>query len=248
VKAILTYHSLDGTGSPISVHPRVFERQVRWLASAPVDVVALTELLDVPDDRDALAVTFDDAFTNFATEAWPRLREHGLPVTLFAPTGFVGHSNSWAAIPGGRMPGLPILDWPALGRLQNEGVVIGAHSRTHPDLRFLDEAALEVEVLGSLDDIESKTGKRPDTFAYPYGYWSAAAASVVRRACRFACTTELRPLGREDEAHLLPRLDAFYLFGPGKLEDFGRPTFRRYLQLRAQVRVVGQWARARLRS
>jgi peptidoglycan/xylan/chitin deacetylase (PgdA/CDA1 family) len=221
---------------------------MRWLATGGVDVVSLTELLDAPDDRDAVAITFDDAFANFATHAWPRLKEHGFRVTLFVPTGFVGKNNRWESIPGGKMPILPILDWTSLCRLQDEGVALGAHSRAHPDLRTLDEAAIQAEVLGSIEDIERETGRRPNSFAYPYGYWNSAAVANVRRACRYACTTELRPLGRDDKAHLLPRLDAFYLCGPGKLEGFGGPTFRRYLQLRARVRVVGQWGRQRLWS
>ena len=120
------------------------------MGTGPVSVVSLTELLNLPDDRDALAITFDDAFTNFQTHAWPRLREYGLPVTVFTPTGFVGRTNSWAAIPGGGMPTLSILDWTSLAGLQEDGVTLGAHSRTHPDLRTLSDTAIEDEVLGQL--------------------------------------------------------------------------------------------------
>ena len=246
MRAILTYHSIDDSGSVISVSPAIFERQVRWLASGNVAVVGLTELLELRDDDDAVAITFDDAYTNFRSEAWPRLGQYGLPATLFVPTRHVGRTNRWTALPGGGMPELPILDWPSLARLQEDGVTLGAHSRNHPDLRSLDSRALREEVVGSIEDIERETGKRPQAFAYPYGHWNPAAASVVGSACRCACTTELRPLAAGDVRHLLPRLDTFYLDGPGRLEDFGRWTFRAYLRARAQIRVVGQWARARI--
>jgi len=246
VRAILTYHAVDDTGSVISVTPAVFEQHVRWLAASPVSVVSLEELLTLPDERDAVAITFDDAFTNFAKEAWPRLREHGLPVTLFVPTGFVGKTNAWDALPGGAMPTLAILDWASLGRLQSEGVTLGAHSRTHADLRLLEREAIQEEVLSSIADISRETGARPAAFAYPYGHWNALAASVVEQSCAQACTTALRPLGRSDKAHLLPRLDVFYLTGPARLEAFGTFGFRRYLELRGRVRTVGQWVRTRL--
>ena len=247
MKAILTYHSVDDSGSVISVTPSVFERHVRLLASSSLSVVGLEEILDLPDDRDAIAITFDDAFTNFKTEAWPRLSERGFPVTLFVPTGFVGGTNSWAALPGGAMPTLRILDWTALSQLQSQGVTLGAHSRTHADLRALGgKKAVQEEVLNSFDDIQRETGIRPSAFAYPYGHWNALAASVVKEACAQACTTVLRPLRGSEDPHLLPRLDVFYLTGAGKLENFGRFGFRRYLELRAQVHTVGQWVRNRL--
>ena len=244
MRAILTYHSVDSSGSVISIHPAQFERHVRWLASGAVAVVPVAQLLRITDDRDALAITFDDAFTNFQTEAWPRLKDRALPVTLFAPTGFVGRTNTWAATPGGGMPALPLLDWPAIARLQEEGVTLGAHSRRHPDLRTLGPEALQDEIAGSFEDLRRETGRRPDGFAYPYGYWNTAAAAVVRTACDHACTTELRPLERGDDVHLLPRLDVFYLQGPGRLEHFGRPSFRRFVRARSRVRAIGQWARA----
>ena len=38
MRAILTYHSIDESGSPISVDPDAFRRHVRWLASGRVRV------------------------------------------------------------------------------------------------------------------------------------------------------------------------------------------------------------------
>ena len=243
MKAILTYHSVDTTGSVISVDPAVFDAHVRWLASGRVSVVGLEELLALPDDQHAVALTFDDAYENFAAEAWPRLRKRGLPVTLFVPTGCVGGANDWAATPGGSMPRLPILDWPELNRLQDEGVTLGAHSRSHPDLRTLDSPGLHDEVVGSIDDLHRHTGRRPEAFAFPYGYLDSTAADAVRAACRFGCTTRLRLLSQGDQPHLLPRLDAYYLKGAGRLENFGSLVFRQYMWVRSRVRAVGQFVR-----
>ena len=41
MKAILTYHSVDETGSVISIDERSFRRHVAWLASSAVRVVPL---------------------------------------------------------------------------------------------------------------------------------------------------------------------------------------------------------------
>jgi peptidoglycan/xylan/chitin deacetylase (PgdA/CDA1 family) len=143
------------------------------------------------------------------------------------------------------MPTLSILDWDSLARLQEQGATLGAHSRTHPDMRALSEGQAEDEVLGSIEDIHRHTGQRPETFAYPYGYWNTSAASVVQRLCSHACTTELRVLHGSDARHLLPRLDMFYVRGLGRLESYGSTTFGAYIQGRASIRSFGQWARAR---
>jgi len=65
VKATLTYHSIEESGSPISVSPSVFASHLRWLGSARVRVFSLDALASHSDDAgDAVAVTFDDGFLN----------------------------------------------------------------------------------------------------------------------------------------------------------------------------------------
>ena len=192
----------------------------------------------LPTRDRALALTFDDGFTNFASVAWPLLREHGLPATLFVPTQHVGKSNRWATTPGGRMPDLPLLDWDDLARLAGEGVTLGAHTRSHADLRTLDSAALHDEIAGSFDDLERNTGTRPVAFAYPYGSFNDRAVAVARRTFAWACTTELRALATANDPHLLPRLDAYFLNGPGRLDAYGSARFRLWMSARAAVRRV----------
>jgi peptidoglycan/xylan/chitin deacetylase (PgdA/CDA1 family) len=238
VRAILTYHSVDASRSVISVHPDRFASHVRWLASGRVRVVSVSELIENDGREPAVALTFDDAFANFATVAWPLLRAHHLPATVFVPTGFVGGANSWAEMPGGRMTALPLCDWATLARLGEEGVTLGAHTRTHPDLRRLDASALADEIGGSIEDIRRETGQTADGFAYPYGYVDARVAGAARGMVRWACTTALSPLRGDDDPLRLPRLDSYFLQGPGRLDAFGSATFRAYMRLRALIRTI----------
>jgi colanic acid/amylovoran biosynthesis glycosyltransferase len=94
--AVLTYHRIgrasDGPPGLMSATPAVFERQMRWLAGSG-RAVALDDVLaavrgTAPLRRDAVLVTFDDAYLDFAGTAWPILRALGIPVTLFVPTAF----------------------------------------------------------------------------------------------------------------------------------------------------------------
>lgn len=236
MRAILTYHSIDSSGSPVSCSLDVFERHVQWLRAGHVRVITIDELLALPASADAVAITFDDAFMNFGELAAPRLLAHGLPSTVFVVSDQVGRTNAWGGRTARGIPDLPLLGWPALGRLQEQGVMLGAHSRTHPDLTGLSPARMEDEVRGSADAIARETGVRPSLFAYPYGRVDARAAGIVADVFRYGCTTEFQVLEAQTTAVRLPRLDAFYFREPGLLESWGTPAFERFVARRHRLR------------
>lgn len=240
MRAVLTYHSIDDSGSPISVHPQTFARHMAWLASGRVRVTTVDELARLPDDVDAVALTFDDAFENFGTQAAPLLRAHGLPVTLFVVTDRAGGTNRWHGRVDDGIPVLPLLDWPALERLAASGVSLGAHTRTHPDLTALGPAALHDEIDGSADVLHSRTGTRPTAFAYPYGRLTPDVARCASARFTWACTTEFSPLHAGTDAAMLPRLDMYYFRRAGALEAWGTARFDRQLAI---VRQRRRWRR-----
>src|SRR5713101_6332064 len=107
MRAILTYHSIDDSGSAISIPPAVFKEHVRWISQRQIHVESLDDLLagDKEAETDTVAITFDDGFANF-TLAVELLADYGLPATLFVVAGHVGGTNAW----GGRTdPGIPTL-------------------------------------------------------------------------------------------------------------------------------------------
>jgi len=120
--------------------------------------------------------------------------------------------------------------------MHKQGLTLGSHSRTHPRLTEVDDAALAAELDGSIADMERELGTRPTSFCYPYGDVDARVADAVRARFERACTTELAVLPPVPDAHRLPRLDAFYYRPPGRLESFGSGAFRRHLWLRATLR------------
>jgi peptidoglycan/xylan/chitin deacetylase (PgdA/CDA1 family) len=238
MRAILTYHSIDPSGSAISVHQDAFEQHIAWLTSGRVAVTTVEDLIGLPATADAVAITFDDGFVNFREVAAPRLLASGLPVTLFVVGDRVGMTNAWGGHPVRGIPHLPLLDWPALARLQEMGVILGAHSLSHVDLTRLDRMAVEDEVRGSGDVIERETGVRPSTFAYPYGRLNDTVADIVAGTFRYACTTEFRTLDDVPVSVQLPRLDMYYLTRMGRLDSWGSVEFRRFVKMRHRVRQV----------
>jgi peptidoglycan/xylan/chitin deacetylase (PgdA/CDA1 family) len=243
MRAILTYHSIDPSGSPISIDRQGFARHVRFLASGKVEVLGITELLSSPDDAAAVALTFDDGFENFATEAWPLLREHGLPATLFVVSDRVGQTNAWPGDERSDLPTLPLCDWEALGRMVEQGLVVGVHGRRHVPLVGRSTSELQDEILGAKEKVEGELGLTSSSFCYPYGSFDEAAYGVVSGAFADACTTELRTLSSSDDAYRLPRLDAYYLRETGRLESWGSLRLRLYLGARRLARRVRRQGR-----
>lgn len=236
MRAVLTYHSIDDSGSVISVPLSSFKAHVRWLAGGGVKAVPLAEALSAADTANVVAVTFDDGFENLHRDAWPLLREHGIPFTVFVVTDHVGGTNNWGGSGDPGIPSLPLMSWPTLGRLRESGAAIGAHTRTHPSLPALGAEAVADELGGSAAAIERELGGRPDSFAYPYGEAGPAAANCAKQLFSFSCTTEHRPLRRVEDNTRIPRLDMWYFRDPRPLESWGSASFRRSLWLRGQAR------------
>jgi peptidoglycan/xylan/chitin deacetylase (PgdA/CDA1 family) len=204
--AILTYHSLDQTGSVISIRPDEFRRQMETLAASATEVVPLSQILNRPG---AVAITFDDGFANFADFAVPVLERLSLPATVFVVSGHCGGHNDWPGQPAS-IPRLPLMSWNTLRHLPDR-IALGAHTVTHPDLSYLDDRRITREVDQSRMEIEQNTGRAVEAFAYPYGAADARAATAVRTSFRIGCGTRLRFAHAASDPALLPRLDVYYL-------------------------------------
>jgi peptidoglycan/xylan/chitin deacetylase (PgdA/CDA1 family) len=97
--AVLTYHRVDDVDARswlypplLSATPKGFEAQMAAIARHD-QPIALPDLLAAFRGTRrlparAVLVTFDDAYRDFADNAWPILRRLGIPATLFVPTAY----------------------------------------------------------------------------------------------------------------------------------------------------------------
>jgi peptidoglycan/xylan/chitin deacetylase (PgdA/CDA1 family) len=230
---ILTYHSIDESGSVISTSARDFERQLESIAASGLKVGPLSSVIDRPG---TVAITFDDGFRNFRTVAAPLLERYHFPATVFVVSGFCGQDNQW---PGqsARVPVLSLMDWSELEEIAGRGFAIGAHTIHHPDLSKLSDEKAAHEMAGSKEQIEQRLGRRVHEFAYPYG----RIPLKVRPEFAFACSTRLSYTRPGNDPLELPRIDACYLRA---FPDAGSVLSRRaawYFGARGIVRNLRQW-------
>ena len=238
MRAILTYHAIDTSGSVISITPEVFQSHVRWLAGESVVVVGIAELLALPEEVNAVAITFDDALECVATEAAPLLAEHQLPATVFVVTDHIGGDNRWAGVTDPGIPVQPVLDWDTLGRLGETGWTIGSHTRRHPHLTRCSDTELHDELTESAAIIRERLGTRPTDFAYPYGDCDPRVTAAAAQHYAHSCTTHHLPIGADTAPQLIPRLDAWYFQHPEPFRGWGTRRFRRLIAWRHALRQV----------
>lgn len=101
---ILMYHSVANQKQAAHIDPRnhvppdIFEAQINYLLQNRT-VVSLPDLLCCmqqgnPLNRKAVVITFDDGYLDNLTIAAPILERHGLPATLFLPTGYIDRGET----------------------------------------------------------------------------------------------------------------------------------------------------------
>lgn len=237
---VLTYHSIDGSGSPVSVAAPEFARQMQALAgggwtSLPLDAF-MQGLRGAGWPARTFLLTFDDGYRNLLDEALPVTSALGFTGIVFVATDRVGARMSGDGGPAWT-PDSPLLDWDGLRDVASAGWTIGSHARSHRALPSLPADDVARELTGAKAAIEHKIGAPVTSFAYPYGASSAAVERIAADhydACFGTTLAWVTPASRRAR---LERLDACYLRGMPIGELDGAPLGA-YLALRRAGRAV----------
>lgn len=212
-RAILMYHSLDDSGSVISLSPETFRLQMRNLFERGIPAVTPQRLLageGLEPGHPAVSLTFDDGFANFYTQAFPALADYNSRATVFLTAGCCGGVSEWGGQPAA-FRSREILGWSRVQELHRLGIQFGAHTMTHPPLTAIPLARARAEILESKKRIEDRIGEEVTAFAYPYGVASEAVREIVAESFQVACSTRLGYLTPESERDSLERIDVYYL-------------------------------------
>jgi peptidoglycan/xylan/chitin deacetylase (PgdA/CDA1 family) len=230
--AILTYHSLDDSGSVISTKPEIFRRQMESLAASGIPVVPLDQVTSRPG---SVALTFDDGYRNLAEHAFPILDRFRMPATVFVVSRFCGMLNNWPSQPPGTVPELPLLSWEELAGGPS-CITVAAHTTTHPHLPALSSDECDQEMYECREEIQQRLGRPVRWLAYPYGSCSVSVCASAARHFDLAVGTTLKFLTPEANPMNLPRLDMFYFAGQSSLHGIFSRSMRVYLGLRNTAR------------
>ncbi|HWB50446.1 MAG TPA: polysaccharide deacetylase family protein [Stellaceae bacterium] len=196
---ILVYHHVvPGHGSALlHVTPEGFEQQLKYLQSNGYRSISFDDLADglehgAPLPARPVILSFDDGWQNQYQHAFPLLRQYGFAATFYVVTGYVDRPNFMSS--------------DELKEMIAAGMTIGSHSHWHPALPTLGTGErLKDEVVGSKLWLEERLGVTVDTFAYPYGAYTAADVAAVKAAgYRTARTVDTGTHATADNLETLP--------------------------------------------
>lgn len=186
---ILMYHSVadrvDDRYRTWAVTQDRFASHMRALAdhgytALGVSAVIGRRLAGQPLPEKLVVLTFDDGLQDFLTGAFPSLDKYGFRATLYVVAGRVNGTSGWLAPLG--EGDRPMLRSEELAELHENGIEIGAHSLTHPELDLLDRISCANEIQASRLVLEDMIGDRVISFAYPHGYASGTTRRLVQEA------------------------------------------------------------------
>jgi peptidoglycan/xylan/chitin deacetylase (PgdA/CDA1 family) len=186
---ILCYHRFGTGGGRMTVSAERFAAQLDWLDRNGYRVVRLADLAaylkgEQPLPKRSVVITIDDGYESTYRLAYPLLRKHNFPATVFVYTDFIGMGDA--------------LTWPQLQELSESGLVeIQAHSKSHRNLiersaQETDELyrqAIDQETRIPRDLLERKLSNTVRHFALPFGDANETVlASLTRQNYNLAVT------------------------------------------------------------
>lgn len=208
---VFMYHRFGESAYPsTSVTMDQFRAHLDYLDQAgfhvwPLDklVTALQKGYPVPDRT--VAITVDDAYESVYTRAYPLLKAHGFPFTVFVSTAAVDKN-------------LPaFMNWEQMREMAKHGAHYANHTVSHAHLldrkpkesdtawqrRMRDELTQAQARLHQ--ELGDDVNESPRLFAYPYGEYDAALAGLVTEMGYVAFGQESGAIGLPFDARALPR-------------------------------------------
>lgn len=211
---VLTYHSIDNSGSVISVSPSRFRNQMKSLKDVGLKSISLKEIIErvsagkeLPEK--SVVITFDDGYKNFYSEGFPILKELGFTATIFLVTGNCGKANEWDG-QSKNIPILSLLSWDEIIEMANKNIDFGAHTVSHPNLSDLSIENAAKEIYEAKAMIKERLGQEHMFLAYPYGIYDDNIKNIVKKEFCGACSAEMGFATLKSDIYSLPRIEMYY--------------------------------------
>ncbi len=187
---ILMYHSVSQLATAkfkrFAVSPALFREHMAYLHQCNYAAITVTQLVHARVQGSSslperpVVLTFDDGFSDFYTEALPVLQQYNFLATLYIVTAFVGSTSRWLQREGEALR--PILSWEQIANICAAGIECGGHTHTHPQLDTLPLSQARDEIVQCKRILEERLGHEIVSFAYPFGYHTAAIQRLVQEA------------------------------------------------------------------
>lgn len=206
---ILQYHHV-GTHTPpsTSVSSEQFKEHLQWIKSNKFNILSLPTVIDHIKNKkiftsDKVAViTFDDANRSVCDTAWPILKKHQIPFTLFISTEVMEQNLASQC------------SWSMLQEMVSSGLMTpGNHSHRHLNMISTQsisnserwELEMRNEVFLAQTIIKKRLGTSSLLFAYPYGEYNDTLSSLITKLGFVGFGQHSGAIGFQSDLSALPR-------------------------------------------
>lgn len=204
---ILMLHSVSAPRElrlkSLYISPERFTRFMEWLKSSGYISALPADWEKRAANKLRVILTFDDAYDDFMSDAFPVLHRLGFTATVFVVVDRIGKTNDWDESRGFKSRQLLSLE--QIRELHRNGVHFGSHTLTHAWLTCASDYELEREVADSKRKLEDLLGAEVSSFAYPWGIADMRVRSAVARAGYQTALTTLEGLNFSEDPLTLKR-------------------------------------------
>ncbi|NKN03137.1 trifunctional glycosyltransferase/class I SAM-dependent methyltransferase/polysaccharide deacetylase [Rhizobium leguminosarum] len=221
---ILMYHRIAEDGPDalrrFRTSPEIFRKQMQFLRRQGYYSVTAQNLANLlrsgkPIKGRPVMLSFDDAYLDFQTNAYPILAENDFSADVFVVTDKVGGRSDWDSAHG---EPAPLMSWSHIQELHQKGISFGSHLASHTPASAIDNEALLAEAILSRDALQSRLGTPVESIALPYGGTDFRVPGILALAgYSVGFTTRPAKATFSDNFFALPR---FEVRGDRPLEAF----------------------------
>lgn len=200
---VLNYHKIEDVDISLSVLPRDFEDQMKYLKDNNYHTITPEELYDslsgnyqLPENP--VLITFDDGYLDNYENAYPILKKYGFKATIFVISSFVGKYEHY-------------FDWEQAKEMAEHGISIQSHTVDHKSMTDLSDEQLRTELVESKKKIEEEMGRPVNFIAYPTGTYNLHIAQMVKDAgYKAAFTIKYGNVDKASNIYALERVPIFH--------------------------------------
>ena len=180
---IFMYHHVDysnpdqKTASYLAVSLKKLQNQLDLIQNLGYTTINFQNIEDGEIPEKAIILTFDDAYEDFYTKAFPELQKRNMTAVIYLPSNKLNREG--------------YMTFAQVKELRGNNIEIGSHSLNHADLGSLDEDNLRKEIFDSKEFLEKLTDQKILSFCYPYGIYNSHIRSLLEESgYKYGLTTK----------------------------------------------------------